>query len=162
MISSRLGSPRWPSAGAAQPHFRSRLTGSRRTPCDGAAEPPSVILSEVEGSVSLVPKFHLGTPPAHRETMFRANICLPALAAVALAACSSAVTPAKMAQVKPAMKAAEVETILGRPARIEQSETADQTLNGEVDHYPAPNGEGRVIFVNHAVFKSEFVPGAKS
>lgn len=82
--------------------------------------------------------------------------------ALALTACSSAVTPDKMAQVKPAMKPADVEAILGRPARIEQSETADQTLNGEVDHYPASNGEGRVIFVNHTVFKSEFVPGAKS
>jgi hypothetical protein len=79
-----------------------------------------------------------------------------------LTACSSAVTPDKMAQIKPAMNASQVEAILGRPARIDQSETADQTLSGEVDHYPAPNGEGRVIFVNHAVFKAEFVPGAKS
>jgi hypothetical protein len=82
--------------------------------------------------------------------------------AFALTACSSAVTPDKMALIKPAMKADQVEAILGRPASIEQSETADQTINGEVDHYPAPNGEGRVIFVNHSVFKAEFVPGAKS
>jgi hypothetical protein len=88
---------------------------------------------------------------------------LPTLgAALALTACSSAVTPGKMAQIKPAMKADQVEAILGRPAIIEQSETADQSLSGEVDHYPAPNGEGRVVFVNHAVFKAEFVPGAKS
>jgi hypothetical protein len=83
-------------------------------------------------------------------------------AALALTACSSAVTPDKMAQIKPAMNAGQVEAILGRPASIEQSETADQTLSGEVDHYPAPNGEGRVIFVNHAVFKAEFVPEKKS
>jgi hypothetical protein len=82
--------------------------------------------------------------------------------AIALTACSSAVTPDKMAQIKPAMNAAQVEALLGRPFHIDQSETADQTLSGEVDHYPAPNGEGRVIFVNHAVFKAEFVPGAKS
>ena len=88
---------------------------------------------------------------------------LPTLGVVlALTACSSAVTPDKMAQIKPAMNASQVETILGRPASIEQSETADQTISGEVDHYPAPNGEGRVVFVNHAVFKAEFIPGAKS
>jgi hypothetical protein len=88
---------------------------------------------------------------------------LPILgAALALCACSSAVTPDKMAQIKPAMNAGQVEAILGRPASIEQSETADQTISGEVDHYPAPNGEGRVVFVNHAVFKAEFIPGAKS
>jgi hypothetical protein len=68
----------------------------------------------------------------------------------------------KLAQIQPGMNAGQVEAILGRPASIEQSETADQTLSGEVDHYPAPNGEGRVIFVNHAVFKAEFIPGAKS
>jgi hypothetical protein len=84
------------------------------------------------------------------------------LGALVLTACSSAVTPDKIAQIKPAMNATQVEAILGRPASIEQSETADQTLSGEVDHYPASNGEGRVIFINHAVFKAEFVPGAKS
>jgi len=83
-------------------------------------------------------------------------------ATVALTACSSGVTPDQMAQIKPAMNTSQVEAILGRSASIEQSETADQALNGEVDHYPASNGEGRVIFVNHAVFKAEFVPKAKS
>ena len=82
--------------------------------------------------------------------------------AIALTACSSGVTPDQMAQIKPAMNASQVEAILGRPASIEQSETADQALNGEVDHYPSSNGEGRVVFVNHAVFKAEFVPKAKS
>jgi hypothetical protein len=82
--------------------------------------------------------------------------------AVVLTACSSAVTPDKMAQIKPAMSTAQVEAILGRPSHIDQSETADQTISGEVDHYAAPNGEGRVVFVNHAVFKAEFVSGAKS
>jgi len=82
--------------------------------------------------------------------------------AITLAACSSAVTPDKISRIKPGMKTDQVEAILGRPAHIDQSETADQSVTGEVDHYPAPNGEGRVIFVNNAVFKAEFVPGAKS
>jgi hypothetical protein len=82
--------------------------------------------------------------------------------ALALSACSSAVTPEKMAQVKPGMTPEQVEALLGRPASIEQAESQDQTISGEVDHYPAPNGEGRVVVVNHAVFQAEFVPGAKS
>lgn len=82
--------------------------------------------------------------------------------ALALTACSSAVTPEKMSQIKPGMNASEVEAILGRPTRIDQSETADQTLSGEVDHYVGSVDEGRVIFVNHTVFKAEFISGAKS
>jgi hypothetical protein len=91
---------------------------------------------------------------------------MPRLAAaglcLALCACSSSVTPEKMSQIKPGMKPDEVQAILGRPASIEQSESADQTISGEVDHYPAPNGEGRVVIVNHTVFQAEFVTGAKS
>jgi hypothetical protein len=82
--------------------------------------------------------------------------------ALALSACSSALSPEKMAQVKRGMTPAQVEAILGKPATIEQSESTDQTLSGEVDHYPAPNGEGRVVFINHTVFHAEFVSGAKS
>ena len=89
---------------------------------------------------------------------YKWGFVLPACA-VFLAACSSAVTSEKMAQVKPAMKVEQVEAILGRPAHIEQAETTG--LRGEVYHYPAANGEGRVIFLNDAVFKAEFVPGGK-
>ncbi|HEX4139252.1 MAG TPA: outer membrane protein assembly factor BamE [Candidatus Methylacidiphilales bacterium] len=82
--------------------------------------------------------------------------------AFALSACSSAVTPEKMSQVKPGMTPDQVQALLGRPASIEQSETDDKTISGEVDHYPASGGEGRVVIVNHTVFHAEFVPGAKS
>jgi hypothetical protein len=95
-----------------------------------------------------------------RSHFARTGSCI--LIPILLTACSSAVTPDKMAQIKPDMKSDQVEAILGRPAHIKQSETTDQTLNGEVDYYPASNGVGRVIYVNHAVFKAEFVPGAKS
>jgi hypothetical protein len=77
---------------------------------------------------------------------------------LALSACSSAVTPGKMAEIKPGMTPEQVGAMIGKPATIEQSETSDQTISGEVDHYPAPNGEGRVVLVNHVVFKSEFAP----
>ena len=82
--------------------------------------------------------------------------------ALALSACSSAVTPEKIGQVKPGMTPEQVQVLLGRPASIEQSQTDDQTISGEVDHYPASGGEGRVVIVNHTVFHAEFVPGAKS
>ncbi|HUB66258.1 MAG TPA: hypothetical protein VL981_02080 [Candidatus Methylacidiphilales bacterium] len=78
-----------------------------------------------------------------------------------LTACSSAVTPEKISQIKPAMKPDEVKAILGQPASIEHAETTG--LTGDLYHYPAQNGEGRVVFLNDAVFKAEFVPaGAKS
>ena len=74
--------------------------------------------------------------------------------------------PDRLLRNKPGMSADQVEAILGRPASIEQSATADQTLSGEIDHYPsrfpAKGGDCRVIFVNHTVFKTEFLPGAKS
>ena len=82
--------------------------------------------------------------------------------ALALTACSSSVTPEKMGQIKPGMTPDQVQAILGRPASIEQSATEDQTIGGEVDHYPASNGDGRVVIVNHTVFHAEFVPGAES
>jgi hypothetical protein len=85
---------------------------------------------------------------------------LMATSVVALTACSSAVTPDKISQIKPAMKVDQVETILGQPARIEHAETTG--LQGDVYYYPTPNGEGHVVFLNNAVFKAEFVPGAKS
>jgi hypothetical protein len=102
-----------------------------------------------------------GWPQATGSDAFRGTTIL-GIAALALTACSSAVTPDKMAQIKPAMNQEQVQAILGQPARIEQSETVDQNLSGEVDHYPASNGEGRVVFVNHAVFKAEFVPQTKA
>ena len=82
------------------------------------------------------------------------------VAALALCACSSAISPDKMARIQPAMKPAEVEAILGRPASIEHSQSATTDITGEVDYYPGPNGQGRVIFVNNTVFKAEFIPGA--
>ena len=72
--------------------------------------------------------------------------------ALALSACSSAVTPEKISQVKPGMTPDQVQALLGRPASIDQSQTDDGTISGEVDHYAAPDGEGRVVIVNHTVF----------
>jgi len=97
-----------------------------------------------------------------KATGGRQKICLLSLLGIALTACSSAVTPDKIAQIKPGMSSDQVQTLLGRPTNIEQSESSDQTISGEVDHYLAPSGEGRVIFINHAVFKAEFISGTQS
>ncbi len=86
-----------------------------------------------------------------------AAVCV---AVALLTACSSAVTADKISQIKPAMKIDQVEAILGQPASIEHAETTG--LQGDVYHYPAPQGEGRVVFLNNTVFKAEFVSGAKS
>jgi outer membrane protein assembly factor BamE (lipoprotein component of BamABCDE complex) len=84
----------------------------------------------------------------------------PLMGVLVLAACSSAVTPQSIAQIKPGMKTAEVEALLGRPTHIEESETTG--LRGDVYYYPGSHGEGRVIFLNDIVFKAEFVPEGKS
>jgi hypothetical protein len=83
-----------------------------------------------------------------------------AATALALVACTSSVSAAKMARVEPGMKLDQVEAILGRPATIEQAETTG--LRGEVYHYPSAQGEGRVVFLNDTVFKAVFIPGAKA
>ncbi len=84
---------------------------------------------------------------------------LPAIALL-LAACSTCGLDSQMALIKPGMNSGQVENILGRPSRIDQSETTG--LTGIVYHYSTPAGEARVVFVNDAVFTSEFVSGAKS
>jgi hypothetical protein len=89
---------------------------------------------------------------------------LPMLGSVlALTACGTCGFPeSNLAKIKPGMTSTQVEAILGRPASIEQSETPDQTVTGEVDHYPGSGGEGHVVYVNNVVFKAEFVPTTKS
>ena len=87
----------------------------------------------------------------------KTRLTLFCVAAGILAACSSAVTPQKMAQIQQGMKTAQVEAILGRPAHIDQSETTG--LRGEVYDYTGVNGTGRVVLLNDTVFKAEFIPG---
>ena len=82
------------------------------------------------------------------------------LTALVLSACSASMNREKISQIKPAMKVDQVEAILGAPASIDQSETTG--VRGEVYRYPGSAGEGRVIFLNDAVFKAEFVPERKS
>jgi hypothetical protein len=74
---------------------------------------------------------------------------------------SNAATRAKFLRIRdgnPAMTIDQVEVLLGRPASIEQSETADQTISGEAYQYPIADGEMKIVFVNGVVFHAEFVP----
>jgi outer membrane protein assembly factor BamE (lipoprotein component of BamABCDE complex) len=75
---------------------------------------------------------------------------------LALAACTSAVTPAKLQQISDGMKSGQVEALLGRPTRIDQSEITG--LTGQVYHYVSGQGDGRVVFINDVVFQTNFVP----
>ena len=102
--------------------------------------------------------------------MKRLFIIIFVLVAVGVSICvlstwSKAVTRAKFLRIRdgsPAMTIDQVESLLGRPAGIDQSETSDQTLSGEVYHYPIADGEMKIVFANGVVFQAEFVPGAKS
>jgi len=77
-----------------------------------------------------------------------------AVAALVLVACSSAVTQTKLNQVTNGMKTDQVETLLGQPTRIDQSEITG--LTGQVYHYVSKQGDGRVVFINGAVFETSF------
>jgi outer membrane protein assembly factor BamE (lipoprotein component of BamABCDE complex) len=74
--------------------------------------------------------------------------------ALALVACSSAVTQAKLNQISNGMKTDQVEALLGQPTRIDQSEITG--LTGQVYHYVSAQGDGRVVFINGAVFETAF------
>jgi len=88
------------------------------------------------------------------ETILRC-LLLPA-ATLLLGACSSAVTQSQLTQVTPGMKTDQVQKILGQPTRIDQSEITG--LSGQVYHYVSSAGDGQVVFVNDAVFETNFVP----
>ena len=77
-----------------------------------------------------------------------------AVAALALMACSSAVTQAKLDQITNGMKTDDVTKLLGQPTRIDQSEITG--LTGQVYHYVSKQGDGRVVFINGAVFETAF------
>ena len=70
----------------------------------------------------------------------------------------------KIHETKPALTVAQVEQLMGQPLRIEQSESADQTITAEVYHYPTypPGGDFQVIFVNGVVFNTAVPVPSKS
>jgi hypothetical protein len=61
---------------------------------------------------------------------------------------------------KARMSVAEVQNLLGAPVRIDQSESADQTINGSVYHYPTypAGGDFKVVFINGVLFRTELLP----
>jgi hypothetical protein len=62
---------------------------------------------------------------------------------------------------KPPLTIAQVENLMGTPARIEHSETTG--ITGDVYHFLSPSGSDmKVVFVNGVVFLAEIIPGAKS
>jgi hypothetical protein len=62
----------------------------------------------------------------------------------------------KIHETKPPLSVAQVEQLMGQPLRIDQSESADQTISGQVYHYPTypAGGDFQVIFINEVVFNT--------
>ena len=85
-----------------------------------------------------------------------------AIAALALTACATCGLDSKLGLIKPGMKVNQVEALLGSPTHIDETQTSDQTITGQVYHYSTPAGEGRVVFMNGIVFSTTILPGAKS
>jgi hypothetical protein len=94
--------------------------------------------------------------------LLRFRLVLIAAATVALTACASCGLDSKLGLIKPGMKADQVQALLGSPNRIDETQTEDQTVTGQVYHYTTPAGDGRVVFVNGIVFSATILPATKS
>ena len=68
----------------------------------------------------------------------------------------------KIQDSNPPLTQVAVENLMGQPVSIEHSQSPDQTITGEVYHYPYHGDDMKVVFINGTVFKAEFVSGAKS
>ena len=84
---------------------------------------------------------------------------LPFGGACLLVGCTAGVDAEKIREIKPAMTTSQVEALLGQPTHIDHAESTG--LRGDVYDYTANRGEGRVVFLNDAVFKAEFIPAPK-
>jgi hypothetical protein len=92
----------------------------------------------------------------------KARVLLLAAATVILTACSMCGLNSKLGLIKPGMKVDQVLALLGNPTRIDETQTEDQTLTGQVYHYATPGGEGRIVFVNGTVFSATILPATKT
>jgi hypothetical protein len=90
--------------------------------------------------------------------MKRASPSFLFLLPLGLAACSSAVTPARLEKIDEGMKTDEVVALLGQPTRIDHAEITG--LTGDVYNYISRGGDAKVIFVNGSVFNTQFVPAS--
>jgi len=110
--------------------------------------------------------------PMKKIAIFGSLMMAPLVIALGIWLVSVALTAEKSAkflsnfeiihETKPPLTTDQVVQLMGQPANIEQSESADQTVNGEVYHYPTypPGGDFKVIFVNGVVFNTAIPPYA--
>jgi hypothetical protein len=94
--------------------------------------------------------------------LLRSRPIILAAATVILTACASCGLDSKLGLIKPGMKVDQVLALLGNPTRIDETQTEDQTLTGQVYHYATPAGEGRIVFVNGTVFSATILPATKT
>jgi hypothetical protein len=115
--------------------------------------------------------------PMKKVMIFSALIMAPIVIALAIWLVPAGITAykaqwfmsafEKINYSKPPLTKTQVEQLMGRPIRIEQSESADQTVTGAVYHYPiSPPGRDvrdfQVIFVNGVVFHTAIPSPTKS
>jgi hypothetical protein len=84
---------------------------------------------------------------------------LLALTALSAVACGSAVTSVKLQQITDGMKTDQVVALLGQPTRIQHAEITGVT--GDAYLYDSTKGEAVVVFVNGAVFRTNYIHGDK-
>ncbi len=84
-------------------------------------------------------------------------VLLPSV--LVLTACNSAVTPARLDKIAPGMKSDDVVAQLGQPVRSDHAEITG--LTGDAYHYVSARGDAKVVFINGAVFTTQFIPGGK-
>ena len=104
--------------------------------------------------------------PMKKVMIFSALIFAPIVIALAVWLGSAVLTAERSAkfmsafetihETKPPLSIAQVEQLMGRPASIEHSESSDQTITGEVYHYPTypSGGDFQVVFINGVVFRT--------
>ena len=101
--------------------------------------------------------------PAKRLTLVCAVIAVAVLGSIAWikgADVLHAAAFSKVQDAQPPLTVDQVTALLGRPDRIDHSETTG--LTGDAYHYVWNGNDHLVIFVNNTVFKTELVSGAKS
>jgi hypothetical protein len=136
-----LGSPRWPSAGAAEPHS----SGSHRTPGAGAFGGPDNSLS---GRAQRA---------GGRRIVFSMMKALPILVSIStillLTACSK-LTEDNLQKIQPGMTTAEVKAILGEPT---SSQTGNMLglVSGTTYVYHTDKSDVKISFVNDKVVTTE-------
>ena len=87
------------------------------------------------------------------EVMKKVPFLFLIAATLLVVACSSKLTNENLTKVKTGMSVSEVESLLGKPAKIETSETLG--IRATTYYYKSSSGEVKVSFLNDGVMVKE-------